>query len=64
MWEDKAIRDYVKKLLGRIVFLHFLQKKGWPFYCDIELEYSSPKGSNAVKEVARCNAFCRKAAGC
>ncbi len=29
MWEDKAIRDYVKKLLGRIVFLHFLQKKGW-----------------------------------
>lgn len=27
--EDKRIRDYVKKLLGRIVFLHFLQKKGW-----------------------------------
>lgn len=27
--EDKTIRDYVKKLLGRIVFLHFLQKKGW-----------------------------------
>ena len=25
----KPIRDYVKKLLGRIVFLHFLQKKGW-----------------------------------
>ena len=44
--------------------LPFLQKKGWPFYCDIELEYSIPKGSNAVKEVARCNAFCRKAAGC
>ena len=29
LWEDKIIRDYVKKLLGRIVFLHFLQKKGW-----------------------------------
>ena len=28
-WEDKVIRDYVKKLLGRIVFLHFIQKKGW-----------------------------------
>lgn len=28
-WEDKIIRDYVKKLLGRVVFLHFLQKKGW-----------------------------------
>ena len=27
--EEKPIRDYVKKLLGRIVFLHFLQKKGW-----------------------------------
>lgn len=27
--EEKRIRDYVKKLLGRIVFLHFLQKKGW-----------------------------------
>lgn len=26
---NKAIRDYVKKLLGRIVFLQFLQKKGW-----------------------------------
>lgn len=26
---QKPIRDYVKKLLGRIVFLHFLQKKGW-----------------------------------
>ena len=27
--DDKAVRDYVKKMLGRIVFLHFLQKKGW-----------------------------------
>jgi adenine-specific DNA-methyltransferase len=27
--EDKAIRDFCKKLLGRIVFLYFLQKKGW-----------------------------------
>ena len=23
------LHDYVKKMLGRIVFLHFLQKKGW-----------------------------------
>ena len=42
----------------------FLQRKGWPFYCDIELEYKIPNGSDAVTEVARCNAFCRKAAGC
>lgn len=27
--DSKPNRDYVKKLLGRIVFLHFLQKKGW-----------------------------------
>ena len=27
--DEKMARDYVKKLLGRIVFLHFLQKKGW-----------------------------------
>lgn len=27
--QSKAHRDYVKKLLGRLVFLQFLQKKGW-----------------------------------
>lgn len=27
--QSKANRDYVKKLLGRLVFLQFLQKKGW-----------------------------------
>lgn len=27
--EEKPIRDFVKKLLGRIVFLQFLEKKGW-----------------------------------
>lgn len=27
--EPKHQRDYVKHMLGRIVFLHFLQKKGW-----------------------------------
>jgi len=26
---SKPIRDFVKKLLGRIVFLYFVQKKGW-----------------------------------
>jgi hypothetical protein len=25
----KPVRDFAKKLLGRLVFLHFLQKKGW-----------------------------------
>jgi len=27
--EDKLMRDFVKKLLGRLVFLYFLQKKRW-----------------------------------
>ena len=27
--QEKAILDYVKKLMGRLVFLQFLQKKGW-----------------------------------
>lgn len=26
---DKLVRDYVKKMFGRIVFLYFLQRKGW-----------------------------------
>jgi hypothetical protein len=26
---DKPVRDFAKKLLGRLVFLHFLQKKRW-----------------------------------
>lgn len=27
--DDKAVRDFVKKMMGRLVFLQFLQKKGW-----------------------------------
>jgi hypothetical protein len=27
--DDKAIRDFAKKMMGRIVFIYFLQKKGW-----------------------------------
>ena len=26
---EKTVRDYVKKLMGRLVFIQFLQKKGW-----------------------------------
>ncbi|NLN96683.1 MAG: hypothetical protein GX128_11020 [Bacteroidales bacterium] len=35
--EEKPIRDFVKKLLGRIVFLQFLGKKGW-MGCDANSE--------------------------
>lgn len=27
--DKKMVRDYVKKMMGRIVFLYFLQSKGW-----------------------------------
>lgn len=27
--DDKTVRDFVKKMMGRLVFLQFLQKKGW-----------------------------------
>ena len=27
--DEKAVRDYVKKMMGRLVFLQFLQRKGW-----------------------------------
>ncbi len=34
---EKPIRDFIKLLLGRIVFLHFLQKKGW-LGCPADIE--------------------------
>ena len=37
--KEKPIRDFAKKLLGRIVFLQFLQKKGW-----MGVPISSPVG--------------------
>ena len=27
--EDKRVRDYIKKMMGRITFLHFIQRKRW-----------------------------------
>ena len=27
--DEKIVRDYVKKMLGRLVFLQFVQRKGW-----------------------------------
>lgn len=43
--------------LGEI--LNLLQKEKWPIYCDIELEYNIPAGSDAVKEVGKCVEYCR-----
>ncbi|WP_168222251.1 sugar phosphate isomerase/epimerase family protein [Aquisphaera giovannonii] len=41
--------------------LQLVKKERWPIYADIELEYRVPKGSTAVKEVAKCVAYCREA---
>jgi len=39
---EKAIRDFTKKLLGRIVFLYFVQKKGWMGASDISYKNGMP----------------------
>jgi tRNA1(Val) A37 N6-methylase TrmN6 len=39
--KEKPIRDFCKKLLGRIVFLQFLQKKGW-MGCNKNVKMSHP----------------------
>ena len=41
--------------------LQLVQKKKYPITCDIELEYTIPEGSDAVKEVAICLEYCRTA---
>jgi Alw26I/Eco31I/Esp3I family type II restriction m6 adenine DNA methyltransferase len=51
---DTRLHDYVKKMMGRIVFLHFLQKKGWlngnpTFLRDLFL--SSPYQSDFLEQV-------------
>jgi len=39
--------------------LKLIQKEKWPIYCDIELEYPIPEGSNAQKEVIKCVNYCK-----
>lgn len=43
--------------------LQLIQKNKWPIHCDVELEYEIPKDSDAVKETAKCVAFCQAALG-
>jgi hypothetical protein len=38
-----------------------VQKNKWTMPGTIELEYNIPEDSDAVKEVAKCLEFCRKA---
>ena len=39
--------------------LLLVQKNKWPLPATIEQEYEIPPGSDAVKEVAKCVAFCK-----
>ncbi len=39
--------------------LNLIQENRWDIYCDVELEYPVPEGSDAVKETARCVAYAR-----
>jgi sugar phosphate isomerase/epimerase len=41
--------------------LQLIQANKWHIFCDIELEYNIPAGSDAVKEVIKCADYCRKA---
>jgi len=40
--------------------LLLIKENAWPIYCDIELEYKIPEGSDAVKEVAICREYSKK----
>lgn len=42
-----------------VEILQLIQKNKWPITCDVELEYTIPESSNAVKEVAKCVDYCR-----
>ena len=40
--------------------LLLIKQKGWPIYCDIELEYDVKPWSNSVKEVKTCLKYARQ----
>jgi hypothetical protein len=41
--------------------LQLMKKNKYSFPATIELEYQVPEGSDAVKEVAKCVDYCKKA---
>ena len=56
--DGKAVRDYVKKMMGRLVFLQFLQKKGWMGVPKGE-EWNSHKGEHRYLQKL-FEAYCRR----
>ncbi len=48
---------------GILLFVDILQLiklNQWDIYCDIELEYEIPEGSDAVIETGKCVAYANK----
>ncbi|MDX1286232.1 MAG: sugar phosphate isomerase/epimerase, partial [Draconibacterium sp.] len=39
--------------------LNLIKEKKWPIYCDIELEYKIPEGSDAQTEIVKCVEYCK-----
>lgn len=44
-----------------VPILQLMRKNKYKFPATVELEYNIPEGSNAIKEVAKCVEYCRKA---
>ncbi len=68
--KDKTGKDNETKANANMVWgegetpikevLLLIQTNGWNIYCDIELEYKIPEGSDAVKEVAIYREYCKQ----
>ena len=62
--DDKLVRDYIKKMMGRIVFLYFLQSKGWlagnlHYMHDLFYDASEEvKGDSWIRCLNRCSLAC------
>jgi len=53
--DEKAIRDFTQKMLGRIVFLYFVQKKGWLGASDTRYKDGKPDFMKLLFKSSRDN---------
>ena len=60
-YENSANLPFGEGETPLVEILQLIQKEKYPIFCDIELEYKIPAGSNAVIETAKCVDYCRKA---